>query len=616
MGLIVLPVVVPFFAAALLALTGRWIPRRLVDLFSLSTCVVCVFVLARLMHQSMERPLVYWFGGWKPEGAMAIGISFVVEPLGAGLAAFVSFLAMGAFLFAWEYFKEVKALFHTLMLVFIGAMNGFCLTGDLFNLFVWFELMTATSVALCGYKSEEPGPLQGAINFAVTNTVGAFLTLIGISLLYARTGALNLAQISLSLESHPPSMTFIVLVLLLVWSGFLVKGAAFPFHFWLADAHAVAPTPVCILFSGVMVELGLYAVAKTYWVLFSIPMTHKTFAIQNLLLLMGVLTMMVGAVFCLGQRHWKRLLAFSTISHVGVMLVGISLLSSMALTGTALYVLGHGAVKGALFVGAGILLDRFGSLDEYELQGKARFSLRRTAIVLLLAALGLCGLPPFGTFYGEAYLSAAAEAKGFAWLSWLFVIIGGMTGGAVLSALARDFGPYTSGLTAPRDRTAHVPSEKRETKVKTRFSSPMVMTATLFVAFALCIGISSGMRHSLEIHSQRFLDARYYQSVVFATPFDSGKSVLHEISWTWPILRGLLGCLLAVSIAGYDLISSKARYAHFLGRNAFSLFMRPFHKMHTGLIGDYLVWLIVGISIYGGVLMWQLPTGIFGSAKG
>src|SRR6185312_6607973 len=178
----------------------------------------------------------------------------------------------GAFVFSWYYFESIKSLYHALMLVFLAGMCGLALTGDLFNLFVWFELMSAAGVALCGYKSEESGPLQGAINFAVSNTLGAYLSLTGIAILYAQTGALNMAQVGAALAAGNPGNVYVIVAFVFFASGFLVKAAAFPFHFWLADAHAVAPTPVCVLFSGVMVELGLYAVARVYWTVFSAPL--------------------------------------------------------------------------------------------------------------------------------------------------------------------------------------------------------------------------------------------------------------------------------------------------------------------------------------------------------
>ena len=124
--------------------------------------------------------------------------------------------------------------------------------------------MGVSAYALTAYRPEERGPIQGALNFAVTNSVGAYLSLSGIAVLYGRTGALNMAQIGAYIGRHPPD-GLVVVAFLLIISGLLIKCAIVPFHFWLADAHAVAPTPVCVLFSGVMVELGLYGIARVYW---------------------------------------------------------------------------------------------------------------------------------------------------------------------------------------------------------------------------------------------------------------------------------------------------------------------------------------------------------------
>src|SRR2546423_4418234 len=188
--------------------------------------------------------------------------------------------------FSWRYFDETGPLFHVLLLVFLGAVEGFALSGDLFNLFVFLELMSVVAIALTGY-GDEPAPLQGALNFGIVNGFGAFFLLFGIGLLYGRTGALNLAQMGRSLAGgHTDGL--VVVAFLLVTAGFLVKAGVAPFHFWLADAYAVAPAPVCVLYSGVMSDLGLHAVAKVYWPAFSGPLAAPTPALRAILVPPGV----------------------------------------------------------------------------------------------------------------------------------------------------------------------------------------------------------------------------------------------------------------------------------------------------------------------------------------
>ncbi|MBV9609006.1 MAG: NADH-quinone oxidoreductase subunit D, partial [Acidobacteria bacterium] len=392
-----LPVIIPLAAAGILAGLTKWTPRRIADSVSILVSAAVLGTCLKLMSIASQQPVLYWFGGWTPRAGVALGISFAIDPIGAGLASLVSLLVLAALVFSWHYFKTVGTLFHALMLVFLAAMCGFCLTGDLFNMFVWFELMSAAAYALCGYKVEEVGPLQGALNFAITNTVGAFVVLTGIALLYGHTGALNLAQIGRALGNDASPL--VITAFVFIMAGFFVKAAIVPFHFWLADAHAVAPTPVCILFSGVMVELGLYAVARVYWAVIDTPFAPHRMALTSLLLTVGTITAVIGGAMCFAQRHIKRLLAYSTISHMGLMLIGFALLKPDALAGVALYVVGHGLVKSGLFIVAGILLHRLASVDELQLHGRASH-LHGTALLWLFAGFGLAGLFPFTTFVG------------------------------------------------------------------------------------------------------------------------------------------------------------------------------------------------------------------------
>jgi len=235
-------------------------------------------------------------------------------------------------------------------------MCGFSLTVDIFNMFVFFELMSTAAFALCGLKIEEAAPLQGAFNFAVTNTIAAFLVLTGIALLYAVTGALNMAQIGLALGArHDPLVLF---AFTLPTCGFLIKAAIVPFHLWLPDAHAVAPTPVCVLFSGLMVELGLFAVARIRFVVFAQTFASHESQLRAILLSFSVLTILIGGLMCYAEHHLKRMLAFSTICHAGILLAAVSMGGPLGFAAMMTYLLGHAFIKSSLFFCSGILLHR------------------------------------------------------------------------------------------------------------------------------------------------------------------------------------------------------------------------------------------------------------------
>src|SRR5579883_1729190 len=305
-----LPVAIPMLFAAIVAGTARRMPRWLADAIPIGVAAAVLAICVELFLKARHGTIVYWMGGWKPLGAAAIGISFSIDTISATVAGFVALLFLLAFIYSIWYFEDVRHLYQVIMLCFMGAMCGFALTGDIFNMFVFFEMMSAAAFGLCAYKIEEEEALAGTINFAITNTAGAFFLLIGIALIYGKTGALNMAQIGASLAQHPLDGT-VVVAFALICFGLAVKGAIAPLHFWLDDAHAVAPTPLCILFSGIMVQIALYAIARIYWTMFSPVLAPYDGGVRAVFIAAGVATILVGGYMAFLQTHVKRLLAFS-----------------------------------------------------------------------------------------------------------------------------------------------------------------------------------------------------------------------------------------------------------------------------------------------------------------
>ena len=591
------PVAVPLVVAALLAAVNQHIPRRLADALAMAASLWCLGACLLLLLRSSHGLIVYWMGGWTPRNGVAIGISFAIDPFGAGAATFASFLVLVALIFSAHYFDSVGTLFHVLMLSFLGAMCGFSLTGDIFNLFVFFELMSAAAFALCGYKTEESGPIQGALNFAITNTIGAFLALSGIGLLYGRTGALNLAQIGKSLGTTHDGL--VVAAFVMITCGFLVKAAVVPFHFWLADAHAVAPTPVCVLFSGIMVELGLYAVARVYWTVFHGALAPFETQTRAIFVTLGVLTAIVGAFMSFAQRHIKRLLAYSTISHMGLMLIAFAMLAHGALAGLALYVVGHGLLKGALFLSAGMLLHHLGSIDEMKLRGKGREAIGASGLMLFLA-LGLSGVPPFGTFLGEALIDSSAEKLHYSWVSYIFMLAGIITAGAVLRVVGRIYFGWGEDLDRSQQEEGET-DEGRETTGGSEIPATMFVPALVLLLLGLGISFIPGLRAKTQLAGMRFMDQSSYQQQVLEHAPPAQYAPPQEESLTPGIVRGLISTLLALLLAGLVLLPHPLRRGIDGFSGGVSRVLRPLRILHSGHMGDYVAWLTAGVAAIGGV---------------
>jgi multicomponent Na+:H+ antiporter subunit D len=505
----------------------------------------------------------------------------------------VLLLLTAALLYSWRYLRDERYLYVVLMLAFGSAMAAFVLSGDVFNMFVFFELMSVSAFALTAYEVEEASPLQGSFNFAVVNTLGAFLVLFGIALLYGRTGRLNLAAIGDTLTNQGRHDGLVIAAFALITCGFLVKAAIVPFHFWLADAHATAPAPVCVLFSGAMVELGIYAVARIYWTVFDGVLGQFDHPIRDILLGVGTVTAITGGVMCGMQRHVKRLLAYSTIAHAGCFLIGVALLTPDALAGTAVYVLSHGLAKSALFLVGGILLVTRGGIDELLLFGLGR-RLRVAAVAWFVAALALASPPFLGTFTGHAMIEDAAVVAGYGWVPLVLAVATIASTAAIVRAGLRiffGFGDRDDPLLSQQ------PTESGPKQDAPQLSLMLGVTLTLALA-GLAVGAWTGLAAPAMEAAHTFTDRLGYVDAVLQhrtpPPPPPGEWVTTTSSVVWAV----------VTLVGSFALGFGSVFRDRLPRpvtRALAGALAPLRAAHTGQVGDYVAWLVFGVALIGGL---------------
>ena len=564
-------VLLPLGVATLLLALARWLPPRLPKLVAilvaLAVCALCVL----LARESLDGPVRHWFGGWTPDAAhrpgVVLGIGFQADPASAALAAFCGLMFAAAFVFAWGYFDAEHAHFHVLMLLFLAAMTGFCLTRDLFNLFVWFELMSVAAFALTAYPLGR-NALEGAFSFTVTNALASFLLLAGTGLLYARTGTFDFATMGAAV-ARTGADPVLTAGFVLVAAALLTKAAILPFHLWLADAHAVAPSPVSVIFSGAMVSLALFGLAKLVAQVFS-GNAEVMRLVHGLLHGLGLATALVAGLTAFAQRHLKRLLAFSTIAHMGIMLTALADESGTATAALLLYIVGHGLTKGALFMAAGILLALRQSADEIVLYGQGR-GLWAPALAMGLGGLLLGGLP-LGLMHGATGLmdlSAGVLDRVVVALASAF------TGAAVLRAAARIF-MRASGVPGPE---LLAPTE-REHEKPDRPLWLMALPALTLIALALIPPVS--VMPFLAVAAARLRDPSLPP---LALP-EAGSLDLA------PLL--LTAALLAFALLRRRAVQPLSRAVTRGERAGF----RTLQALHSGLVGDYVTWMAVGLALF------------------
>lgn len=361
-------------------------------------------VLVVLSCFAIGRTGVYEVGGWPTP----IGIDMRLDALANLLLLAINLVGLAVALYSVDYMRRFSARVHYygLFLLMITGMNGVVLAGDLFNLYVFLEVAAVASYSLVafGCAHEE---LEASFKYIVLGTLSSTLILVGVALVYGMTGTLNMAQMASRIaETRMDAPLLLAFGLFIV--GFSFKAALVPFHAWLPDAHPAAPAPVSAMLSGVLIKaIGIYVLARLAFNVFGVGESEL-----GLLRWLGVLSMIVGGLMAAGQNDIKRLFAYSSISQVGFMVLGLGLGTPLGLVGALYHLVNHALFKSLLFLNAGSVEYATGTRKLNELGGLNR-ALPVTGATSLVGSMSIAGVPPFNGFWSKLIIILACVEAGF-----------------------------------------------------------------------------------------------------------------------------------------------------------------------------------------------------------
>ncbi|PXY19290.1 Na+/H+ antiporter subunit D [Prauserella muralis] len=396
--LVALPVLLPLLAAALSLVAGPIAAVQRVLSVSVLTAIAAV-AGALLVAADRGAPVVLRVGGYAPP----MGITLVADRLAALLLLVSIVVMLGVLVFAIGQRasdhgpRSASVAFHPMYLVLSAGVSLAYLTGDLFNLFVAFEVMLSASYVLISRRTNAPR-VRASMTYVIVSLTSSLLFLTMVAFVYAATGTVNLADLSGRIDALPEGAKAGLALLMVVVFG--IKAAVVPLHFWLPDSYPTAPTPVTAVFAGLLTKVGVYAIIRTQTLLFG---EHGDWAF---LLAVALLTMLVGALGAIAQNDLNRMLSFLLVSHIGYMLFGLALFTVAGLTGVILYVVHHIAVQAALFLVSGLVTRHTGTASLRDMSGVARTH-PRVAALFALPALSLAGLPPLSGFVAKVVLLRA-----------------------------------------------------------------------------------------------------------------------------------------------------------------------------------------------------------------
>jgi multicomponent Na+:H+ antiporter subunit D len=569
-----LPVAVacPLLGGALSPLLAR-LHRKLALLTGLLSMLGSGTIIGLAAWHIHRGPaLVEFFSNERPVNGRVLGVTFVADPFGISFAALTVLLGLFLFTSLLSEFgelgpKELGGLAGLCQLL-LAALIAAALTADTINLFVWFEVAALSSYGLTGFFLERPIALEAAFKMAVLTSVAGFAVFLGAALLYADRGALNLGQLRMS--STEPLDRPVLVGFALLLAGFATKTGLVPFHGWLPDAHTPVPGAVSALFSGLMVNLGVIGLVRCCVQTF--PSGHR---MLGLLTGLGIASALLGAALALVQDDLKRLLAWDTVSQMGLLLVGFASSSTEGVAGAVLHLINHALFKGLLFLCAGAVVHATGMTSLSQMGGIIQ---RRPllGIAFTVGAMSIAGMPGF-----NGYVSLDLVHEGLVgeqpvlWLARLAQVI-------TVAALLR--ATYLGFL-------------RRRPEPYERFDRPRLGMQVSLLGLAGCCLVLGLLGHPIVqtvaapaagtlLQPDRYADLALGRTLVLPTT---------QVQFSYFGLPTLLPATLELILGGLLCLV--------LLRHPNPAPLRLLRRLHTGSVNDYAMFLTAGTVLVGVVLL-------------
>jgi multicomponent Na+:H+ antiporter subunit D len=472
-----LPLLIPFtflVAALLIPLAGsvrRWASQPLAVAACLFSLACSVAGMARVFDSGTFR---HYLAGWQPP----IGIEFVFDPLAAFFLVLITSVGSLVLIYsgpiAAEEIMGKRIGFYSLSMLLLAGLTGIVVTGDLFNLYVFLEISALASYALVAIG--DPRAPLSAFRYLTLGTVGASFYLMGLAFLFMSTGTLNMAEMAkmLPFVNHEAP---VVIGLVLIFLGAGLKMALFPMHAWLPDAYTNASSPATALIAPIGTKVAVYIMIRVL-IISGFP---SIIVVISWVAAVGIIA---GSILAISQSNLKRMLAYSSVANIGYIVLGVTLANPLAFIGAVLHILNHALMKAVLFMSAGGIFSKLGTLDITQLRGLPK-KMPFTTTAILIAVFSMVGIPPTGGFFSKIYLIfGAIEAS-----AWVFVA-------AILISTVLNFFYFFRVIEfsffKPTTKTDPAREHKTEALKMDEMSMSMLLSTLILAAAIVVVGVYNG----------------------------------------------------------------------------------------------------------------------------